>query len=213
VAVVLLSSTYAAAQTARPRSISDYEVGYVEGIVQSAFGNVTSQSFGGEVGFAVRPALQVFVEAGKIRDTAPSSLGPTAQIIAGYLTQTQSGAVSYSVEQPATFALGGIRYVIPYDDEIQPYVVGGAGVAHYTRAVGFSVGGTDVTDTIGQYGVALGTDLSGSSNKAMVTVGGGVVWNVASPLFVDLQYRYGRIFASGGGINVSRGGIGVGVRF
>jgi hypothetical protein len=32
-------------------------------------------------------------------------------------------------------------------------------------------------------------------------------------LIVDLQYRYGRVFTSGGGLNVHRAGIGLGVRF
>lgn len=214
VAGVLWANVFAGAQaTAQPSSISSYEVGYVEGVVQSAFGNVTSQSFGGEVGINLGRSLRVFIEAGRVRDAARSSLGPAAQIIASYLAGTQSGAVDFSVKQPVTFGLGGIRYVIPYDEDIEPYVVAGVGVARDTRAVKFSVGGTDLTDTIGQYGVVLGTDLSGSSNSAMLSLGGGVVWHVASPFFVDLQYRFGRIFAEGNAFNVNRAGIGVGVRF
>ena len=209
----------ATAQTEPSRSVSDYQLGYAQGLVQSSFGTVTSQSFGGEIGFNVGRSLRVFVEAGRARDAARPTLGPSAQIIASYLAQTQTGAVSFSVKQPVAFGLGGIRYVFPYDEDFEPYVMGGLGVARDTRAVRFSIAGTDVTDAIGQHGVVLGTDLSGSSMNVMVSLGGGLVWNAFSPLFVDLHYRYGRILSDGAtgvdgaGINLNRAGIGVGMRF
>ena len=46
--------------------------GYVEVVAQSAFGNVTSQSFGGELGITVVPGVQVFVEAGQVNNVARS---------------------------------------------------------------------------------------------------------------------------------------------
>ena len=48
--------------------------------LQSAFGNVTSQSYGGEVGVTVRPKLQVFVEGGMVRDVATAEIGTAAQL-------------------------------------------------------------------------------------------------------------------------------------
>src|SRR6185295_154016 len=83
--------------------------GYVEGVGQSAFGNVTSQSFGVEAGVTIQPGLQVFVDVGHARDTAPASLGTAAQGIAGWLSQTQSN-VTFTGKQPVTFYLGGVRY-------------------------------------------------------------------------------------------------------
>jgi opacity protein-like surface antigen len=47
----------------------------------------------------------------------------------------------------------------------------------------------------------------------MLTVGGGVAWPVWQRVIVDFQYRYGRVFAAGQGINVNRAGAGLGVRF
>jgi hypothetical protein len=32
-------------------------------------------------------------------------------------------------------------------------------------------------------------------------------------LIIDLQYRYGRVFMSDEGLNISRAGVGIGVRF
>ena len=48
--------------------------GYVEGVAESAFGNVTSQSFGAEVGVTVRPDLQVFGSFGHVRDVATTEI-------------------------------------------------------------------------------------------------------------------------------------------
>ena len=186
---------------------------YIEGNIQSAFGNVTSQSFGGEVGTKLRPRLQVFLEVGRVRDSAPSSLGDAAQIIAGYLTQIQSASVGFSVKQPVGFGQVGIRYAIPYDEEFQPYLLVGGGLARVERDVEFTVGGANVTKTLEGFGVALGKDLAGNPMKPMATVGAGVVWYVDDAWFVDLQYRYGRIFTEQEGTNLSRAGIGVGFRF
>lgn len=203
----------ASAQTASTPASGEGGTGYVEVVAQSAFGNVTSQSFGVEGGVKVAPRLVVFGEFGRVRDTAPSELGVAAQTIASYLTGQQSASVGYSVQQPATFGVAGVAYLIPYDGVLQPYVLGGFGIARYTRDVSFTVGGTDVTSNIGDYGVVLGSDLSGSTTKPMVTAGGGAAWTVHAPFVIDFQFRYGRIFADGKAINVSRAGIGFGIEF
>jgi opacity protein-like surface antigen len=186
--------------------------GYVEGVAQSAFGNVTSQSFGAELGVTIAPQIQVFLDGGYVRDTAPSALGANAQLIAGFLSLTQSN-VTFKGKQPVTFGLAGLRYLIPSSAKVEPYVMAGGGVAKVKKDVMFAVAGNDVTGSLAQYGVVLGTDLSGSETKPMVTVGVGVVWPAWQHLNVDFQYRYGRVFTSDQGLNVSRAGIGIGVRF
>jgi len=192
---------------------ADADHGYVEGVAQSAFGNVTSQSFGAEFGITVMPNVQVFAEFGKTRDVATASIGTAAQVIAGALSQTQSN-VGFHVKQPVTFAVAGVKYTLPTTGAIHPYVLGGAGLATVTQDVAFTVGGSDVTSVLAtQYGVQLGTDLSGSFTKPMIVVGGGAMWPAWQRLVVDVQFRFGRILAEDGGINVVRAGIGLGVRF
>ena len=209
--VMLMVGTLALGGVAQAQPAAPASKGYVEAVAQSAFGNVTSQSFGAELGFTVAPKVQVFVEAGFVRDTAASDLGASAQIIAGFLSQTQTG-VAFSGKQPVGFGAGGIRYLIPASARFEPYVLAGVGVARVTKEVSFSVAGSDVTGTLPQYGVVLGTDLSGSESAAMMTLGVGVAWPWQR-LVVDLQYRYGRVFASEQGLNVNRAGVGIGFRF
>lgn len=187
--------------------------GYIEAVAQSAFGNVTSQSFGAEIGVTIAPRLQAFLDAGRVHDASPADIGASAQMIAGFLSQTQSN-VTFRVRQPVTFGLVGVRYELPLPTgRLEPYLIGGGGVARVKRDVSFTVAGTDVTNTLDRFGVTLGTDLSGSETKPMLSVGGGVAWPAWTHLIVDFQYRYGRVFTSDGGVNISRAGIGLGVRF
>jgi opacity protein-like surface antigen len=207
----LASSGVASAQSAPPPASK----GYVEGVAQSALSNVTSQSFGGELGVTVMPNVQVFVEAGMVHNVATPDISTSAQQIAGALSQTQTN-VLYSVKQPVTFGVAGVKYVVPMTGKAQPYLMGGGGLAKVKQDVTFTVGGTDVTGNLsqGQYGnITLGSDLSGSFTKPMFVVGGGVAWPVWQQVVIDFQYRYGRIFADDGGISVSRAGIGIGVHF
>ena len=208
---VLAWGSPASAQT--PPAVQDADRGYAEVLLQSAFGNVTSQSYGAEIGVTVRPNLQVFVEAGQVRDVATAEIGTAAQLIAGFLSQTQSN-VAFKVKEPVTFGVAGIKYLIPIESKLRPYVLGGFGIASVTQDVAFTVGGTDVTSSLASaYGVQLGTDLSGNYTKPMIVAGAGAMWQGWQRLVVDAQFRFGRILAEDSGVNVSRAGIGVGVRF
>jgi opacity protein-like surface antigen len=189
------------------------ETWYVQAVGDAAFGNANSQAYSGEVGFTVTPGLQVFVEGGRVNNVAGPAIGTAAQLIVLALAQTQS-SVGASVREPVTFGVAGLRYLIPVTGtKLQPYVMGGIGIAKVKQDVKFTVGGTDVTAGLQQFGVQLGTDLSGDFTKAMLSLGGGVAVPVWERLVIDLHYRYGRIFAPDQGINVSRAGIGLGVRF
>jgi hypothetical protein len=186
--------------------------GYVEAAAHSAFGNVTSQSYGGEFGWTTFTRnLQVFVEVGRVKNVATDSVGQAAQIVAAELANLQPAPVSVSVREPAAFAASGIRYLFPVDSpKLRPYVLAGAGVAKLRKDVAFELGGT--AESIAQY-VTLGSDLSGSETKPIASLGAGVVWPVYRRLIVDFQFRYGRIFADGGGVSVGRAGVGVGIAF
>jgi opacity protein-like surface antigen len=200
------------------------DTGYVEGVAQSAFSDVTSQSYGAELGFTILPGLQVFAEGGHIGSVATPDLGVNAQTIAGALGDALKlskdlRTVGYSVKEPATFGVIGFKYLIPISGSGQsvgkahPYVMGGVGIAKVQKNVAFTIGGTDVTSTLQQYGVQLGSDLSGSVTKPMLSLGGGVTWPVWRQLVLDFQYRYGRIFADDQAIVAQRAGVGLGIRF
>ena len=140
---ILIAATAVSAQT----TPATPDRGYVEGVAESAFGNVTSQSFGAEFGVTVRPDLQVFGSFGHVGDVATTELSTAAQTIASALTQLQPNSVSYSVKEPVTFFVGGVRYRFSVTSTLKPYISGGLGVASVTKDVKFLIGGTDVTNS------------------------------------------------------------------
>ena len=202
-AVALSASAYAQTTAAPPSSST--QKGYVEAVAQAAFGNVTSQSFGGEFGFNLQPSLQIFAEGGFVHDTAPASLGASAQQI-GVGIANVAGSADYTVKQPVTFGAAGLKYIVPTGNKYQPYAMLGGGAAQVKRDVTFTTSGGDINQF-----VTVGTDLSGTETKGMVTAGVGVAVPLGV-LIIDLQYRYGRVFTSDG-LNINRAGIGIGVRF
>lgn len=203
--------TVSAAVHAQTPAAATADRGYVEVVAQSAFGNVTSQAFGAEAGVTVRPDLQVFGSFGRVRDAATTEIGMSATTIAQALTQLQTGAVSYSVREPVTFFVGGVRYRIRVASILKPYILGGIGMATVSKDVAFLIDGADASGTLSQY-VTLGSDIAGHESKMMLTLGGGVVWPAWRQLIVDLQYQYGRI-STDTAITVNRLGLGVGIRF
>jgi opacity protein-like surface antigen len=217
IAAALSGIAHAQAPPAAPPTVEDN--GYVEAFAQSAFGNVTSQAYGGEVGYTVRKNLQVFVEFGQVKNAAPPELGAAATLIAGFLRlQTPSNvAVSYSVKEPVTFMAGGVKYMIPITaSRLAPYVMGGLGFAKVTKDVTFTVGDSDVTSQLTTLGVQLGSDLSGEFTKPMVTLGGGVDWPFWRQIVVGLQFRFSHIGAeddTSSALNIGRAGASVGIRF
>jgi opacity protein-like surface antigen len=87
-------------------------------------------------------------------------------------------------------------------------VLAGLGVAAVKRDVTFSTTAGDVSQF-----ATIGTDLSGTETKAMVSFGGGVGVPVGRMMIIDVQYRYGHVFTSDEGLNINRLGVGLGVRF
>jgi opacity protein-like surface antigen len=207
VAVAALARTALAQPAAAPPAPAPGR-GYAEVVAQSAFGNVTSQSFGGEVGVTVKPGIQIFVDAGRVRDAAPASLGARAQTIAAGISRAAGGA-DFRVRQPVTFGVAGVKYLVPVQSsKIEPYILGGGGVARVAREVTFSPSAGDLSQF-----VTLGSDLTGSETAGMISVGGGLALAVWPRVMLDLQYRFGRVFTSEDATNVNRAGAGIGVRF
>jgi opacity protein-like surface antigen len=212
IGTALSSVAHAQAPPAAPPVVESK--GYVEAFAQSAFGNVTSQAYGGEVGYTVRKNLQVFVEFGQVKDVAPPEFRAAAQLIAGFLSPTES---SFSAKEPVTFGAGGVKYLIPMSrSRVEPYVLVGVGVAKVTKDVTFTVGTADVTSQLKSLGVQLGSDLSGEFTKPMVTVGGGVDWPFWRQIVVGFQFRFSHIGAEDettSALNIGRAGAAVGIRF
>ena len=209
VTLILCAGAATASAQAIPTQSTPPSAGYVELVANSTFGNVTSQAYGGEIGYRVWNEAQLYVEGGVVRNAATSSLDTAAQAIAAALGQLQPSAVTYSVKQPVSYFSAGIRFPLSTHAKVTPYVIAGFGLAKVKKDVAFQIASSE---PITQY-VTLGEDLTGSQNSPLLNVGAGVAWPVWQRMVIDFQFRVMRVFAEDEGMNIGRGGVGVGFRF
>jgi Outer membrane protein beta-barrel domain len=167
------------------------------------FGTETDRVVGGEVGVEATRNITVYGTAGKMQNIAPTSV---KDLVDG------SGL---TVKQPAFFGIGGVKYRIPTNSSVRPYVLGGGGIGSSKLKVS-AAGIGDITDvTIAAAGLP---QSEVKSTNFLFEAGGGIEIPVG-PLYVDTGYRFnkfvGRNDKSVGGddANVSRAYVGVGYRF
>ena len=213
----ILIGVLAVAEPARAQSAQagpDTSRYYAEINVGATFGHKSSGSIGAEGGYKLSGPYTIYFEGGRMMNVGTSHLDDRARAIADAV------GASFSASYKVSYFDGGLRYAVPRTFRmlrmLDPYLTIGAGLAHVRADTEFAVNGTTVPP--GSLGILLGDDLGGSVNKAILTVGGGVTYDLARRYFVDGTYRYGHIFSSNAlvedkGINTSRLQIGFGVRF
>jgi opacity protein-like surface antigen len=193
VAAAIVAASAVAPATARAQSSQ------IQGFGGLTFGDVTSSStFGGGIAVPLGDNLQVIAEGGRMRDVLPSFAGTLID-----LTPIDFGVSAYYGE-------AGVRFIAPSHRAVRPYAEATGGFArlrgnlHGTPADGF------VNSAFGLF----------DSTEPLLGVGGGVIVQ-GGPVFVDLGYRYKKIYASdslqsfltGGDFTVNQVRFGVGVRF
>jgi opacity protein-like surface antigen len=177
----------------------------------ATFGHKSSGSIGAEAGYKLSGPYTIYFEGGRMMNVGTSHLDDRARAIADAV------GASFSASYKVNYFDAGLRYAVPRTFHmLHPYLSIGAGLAQVRADTEFAVNGTTVPP--GSLGILLGDDLGGRVNKAILTIGGGVTYDLARRYFLDGTYRYGHIFSSNAlvedkGINTSRLQIGFGVRF
>lgn len=171
----------------------------LQGFGGLTFGDVTrSTTFGGGIAVPLGGNMQVIAEGGRMTDVMPSLVGSLIG-----LTPIDFGVSAYYGE-------AGIRVLAPSTRAVRPYGEATAGFAHLRG----TFHGTRADNVVN---IALGLF---DSTEPMLGVGAGVIVQ-GGPVFVDLGYRYRKIYSSdslqafltGGDFSVNQVRFGVGVRF
>jgi hypothetical protein len=186
-----------------------YFIGGVGGLqaVQSAGGLA-----GGLVGLHLSPRADVFGEAIYLQDVATRRRVELASNVAGYLTQTQGKTATGTVSIPALMISGGVRYFLSSSPNVRPYVIAQAGLARTALRPNFVLSGADVTTSLGQYGVTLGADLSGTGVKPAFGAGIGFMMG-KGVWYIDPAVRVLSVEFSGQRAAVVTAAVGIGRRF
>jgi hypothetical protein len=193
VAAAIVAAAAAVPTTARAQSSQ------IQGFGGLTFGDVTNSStFGGGIAVPLGENMQIIAEGGRMGDVLPSFADSLID-----LTPIEFGVSAYYGE-------AGVRFIAPSYRTIRPYAEATGGFArlrgHFsgTRADGFVNTALNMFD----------------STEPLLGVGGGVIVQ-GGPVFVDLGYRFKKIYASdslqsfltGGDFTVNQVRFGVGVRF
>jgi opacity protein-like surface antigen len=181
----------------------------------------TSGDLLGEVGVHITPHLSVFGDLGQFHNLQPSQAQPAVDAVTSTLA---NGGLSVTGEArvPAWYSLGGLRWTMPVNPHVSPYVFGGAGFARMTPTATFTyssgtlvgalnppVSGDDVTSQI----VSLGDyTQAAASTSFMYALGGGIEAPIAGRLVADVGYRVSRV-SSETPVTAQSVTFGVGYRF
>jgi len=173
----------------------------IQGFGGLTFGDVTrSESVGGAVAVPLTDHVQIVGEVGRVTDVTPSLVGTLADL------------TPFDLRVSAWYGEGGVRVLGSPHRTVRPYAEATGGVARMSTAFsGINSRVDPLVDT------ALG--LFGRT-EPMMGVGAGVLVH-GGPLFLDLGYRYKRIFSgsslqsliTGGDVGINQVRAGVGVRF
>jgi hypothetical protein len=175
----------------------------------------TGRAVGGEAGMRAWRNLDLLAEGGSFSDVVTSTQLAVATPLTDYLAKTQGKSATSSVKRPAAYGAVGARWVfenVQLGCLMRPYAQFSVGAARVERKPTFTLGGADVTSTLGQYGLTLGADLTGTERHGMVTGGFGVLIPIQM-WYVDVAYRLTSIKTVGQSTNINRLHFGVGVRF
>ncbi len=172
----------------------------------SAEGNV-------EAGMRIWKNLDVLLEAGYAGNLATRREADHAGTIAAILQAAQGSAVTSSVSVPSKYAAFGARWVFESTGRYRPYVLLSVGGASVDIKPKFVLNGADVTGSLSNFGITLGSDLTGSDRPSAVGGGVGLLMPLGRQWYFDGSIRLLSVNTVGQRTNLSRVAIGVGRRF
>ena len=178
-------------------------VGAVQNVGPTAAGTLTVR---------LTDRIEAIGEGVWMKDVAPRRRIETAETVAAYLQTSQGKSASGTLEIAAVFTGAGARIMLTRSGHIRPYVAVTAGVARLTLRPAFVLSGANVTTSLPQYGVTLGSDLTGETTKPAFTGGFGVLVDQGR-WYIDAGGRVTSIQTEGQAIKVLRAGGGIWFKF
>lgn len=156
--------------------------------------------------------FDVSVEGGWFQNAVTRRVAGLTSPLTTFLQQSQGATATAVVKMPtAYFAVNG-RWVFENQGRFRPYAVVGVGDARTTLKSSFALAGADITSSLGQYGVTLGSDLTRQTSHAAINAGAGVLVPLGK-WFADAGLRVTSIRTAGQATNVVRFNIGGFARF
>lgn len=217
-AALLLSQSVFAQTPAPAQSQTQEHKSIMDGITVSVGGGVSfTKKTGGVVDGEIVTKeyyknISFSLEGGWMSSVVSAHRIDSANAIATYLAQTQGQPASASVKVPAGYGAVNVRYRLMTKPRYHVYALGGGGLSVTSPKSTFTLGGTDVTGSIAQYGVTVGKDLSGSTAGGLLNVGLGAIFP-RGKWVGDASYRFTSMFNGGTTTLVNRLNFAIGYTF
>jgi hypothetical protein len=178
------------------------------GVVDSASaeGNI-------EAGMRIWKNLDLLIEGGYAGNLATRREEDHAATIAGLIQATQGSPVTSSLRVPSSYAAFGARWVFESTGRYRPYVLLSVGGASVNLKPKFVLNGADVTGSLSNFGITLGSDLSGSYRPSAVGGGVGILMPLGRKWYFDGSIRLLSVNTAVQRTNLSRLSFGMGRRF
>lgn len=170
-----------------------------------------------DLGIRLRRNLHVAFEAGRMFDVVTQRRIDESQTYVDFVQSAYGLPASGTMRGNAWYGLVGFRFIPDgaawgEGNGIRPYVQASAGLARVEYNPRYVVNGQEISGAALQiYGVTLGKDLLGTTNRFMYSGGAGLVFG--STWYLDLGVRFTRINTTDHPTDVKRFVIGMGRRF
>jgi hypothetical protein len=210
--VAIAGAVFLAPPTAAAQTASDDIVPFVAGIAGAAAVHNGGGLAGGEIGVAISKRIEIFGEGLWMQDVVTGKRMSAADTVASYLQTTQGKPATGTVEAPASYAGGAVRIMLTTTGAARPYIAAGFGAAHVAYKPMFTLSGADITGSLPQYGVTLGSDITGETTEPAFTLTPGVRFG-RGRWYVDGQVGLVSIRTSEEATNVLRVSGAFGVTF
>lgn len=157
---------------------------YVGGAAGASLVDSASGTGSVEAGMRIWKNLDVLVEGGYAGNLATRREIDRAGTIGAFLTASLGSPVSSTVSVPSSYFAFGARWVLESTSRYRPYGLLSVGGAAVDLKPKFVQNGADITGSIGNFGVTLGSDISGKYRPLAIGGGVGVLvplgprWNV-----------------------------------
>jgi opacity protein-like surface antigen len=179
---------------------------FVDGLGGVTFQHSAGSLFAGAVGVNAGRHVQIEAEFGRMSNVLTTSMSQSIATAVKSFETNGSGPINYAVTMPATFGMGLVRLVATPMHGIEPFVEGGLGAARVTTSLTAQQGMANIAGALSQ-----SANLLADQTRTLMAVGGGISVAAGGTAWVDVGYRYGRIFTTGPAIDVNR--VYAGVRF
>ena len=209
--IVVLSATVAFGQAQEdPR----FQHGYMTAVAGTSFGDQQEALFGAEVGEHLTPNVQAYANFtyfdNLITDSAQAYLSNLSRTLS-LLTATPWSLTGN--DRGLAFS-GGAKYVMLRGSAVRPYVGAGPGLINIRRTIYETDLGEISNEVLAVFGApdgGINPEKEGSF-KPMVefAAGAGIA---AGRTFVDVGYRFNKVYKTAEPLSFSQFKVGVGMRF